>query len=48
VRTGPARTGSPVEHPVEGAGEVHASTLPGGQVAATWHVGPYEQPYRTS
>ncbi|HVE93199.1 MAG TPA: GyrI-like domain-containing protein [Actinomycetota bacterium] len=35
--------GLPVEAPVEGEGEITSTTLPGGRVAATWHVGPYEQ-----
>lgn len=35
--------GFPVAEPVEPDGEVHASTLPGGQAATTIHVGPYDE-----
>ena len=41
--------GLAVAEPVEGAGRIQASTLPGGQIATTWHVGPYDtltQAYR--
>jgi effector-binding domain-containing protein len=31
-----------VAEPVEGAGRIQASTLPGGQIATTWHVGSYD------
>ena len=34
--------GVPVAKPIVGSGRVSASELPGGQVAVTWHVGPYD------
>ncbi|MEE8443355.1 MAG: GyrI-like domain-containing protein [Dehalococcoidia bacterium] len=34
--------GIPVAEPVPGEGQITAGELPGGRVAATWHVGPYE------
>ena len=34
--------GLPVAEPVTGEGRISAGTLPGGKVAATWHVGPYD------
>ena len=34
--------GCPVASPVAGAGDVHPGELPGGEVAFTWHVGPYD------
>lgn len=34
--------GIPVSHPVPGEGEIKASELPGGSVAYTLHVGPYD------
>ena len=34
--------GMAVAEPVEGEGRIQASTLPGGQIATTWHVGPYD------
>ena len=34
--------GFPSAIAVEGEGEVRPSSLPGGEVAATWHVGPYD------
>lgn len=33
--------GIPVVLPAEGEGQIAAHELPGGTVAATWHVGPY-------
>ena len=33
--------GFPVAAPAEGEGRVRPSELPGGRVAAIWHVGPY-------
>ena len=33
--------GYPVKQPVDGDGRIAASQLPGGPVAATWHIGPY-------
>jgi effector-binding domain-containing protein len=35
--------GFPATRPIEGDGDVQPSELPGGQVAVTMHVGPYEQ-----
>jgi effector-binding domain-containing protein len=35
--------GFPATRPIEGNGDVQPSELPGGQVAVTMHVGPYEQ-----
>jgi len=35
--------GFPADEPVEPDGEVHPSTLPGGQAAITIHVGPYDE-----
>ncbi len=35
--------GFAVDEAIPGEGEVVASTLPGGQVAHTWHTGPYEK-----
>lgn len=35
--------GVPVAQPIEDAGEVVAGELPGGRVAHTMHVGPYDQ-----
>ena len=35
--------GVPVVAPGTGKGEIEAGELPGGSVAATWHVGPYER-----
>jgi effector-binding domain-containing protein len=35
--------GYPVEQPVDGEGRIAASQLPGGPVAATWHMGPYNK-----
>lgn len=34
--------GFPVTGPVAGEGRIFAGELPGGEVAATWHVGPYD------
>jgi effector-binding domain-containing protein len=34
--------GVPVSHPVSGEGDIKASELPGGSVACTLHVGPYD------
>lgn len=34
--------GCPVSEPVDGEGEIVANVLPGGEVAATVHVGPYD------
>jgi effector-binding domain-containing protein len=34
--------GFPVEVEIAAEGEVEASTLPAGPVAATWHLGPYD------
>ena len=34
--------GVPVLQPVEGKGRVLAGELPGGRLAATWHIGPYD------
>lgn len=35
--------GFPVSRPIEPSGDVQPSELPGGQVAVTVHVGPYDQ-----
>jgi effector-binding domain-containing protein len=35
--------GFPVSRPIERSGDVQPSELPGGQVAVTVHVGPYDQ-----
>lgn len=35
--------GVPVAAPGTGKGEIQAGELPGGAVAVTWHVGPYER-----
>ena len=35
--------GFPVSSPIEPNGDVQPSELPGGQVAVTVHVGPYDQ-----
>lgn len=35
--------GFPVDLPIDGEGEIVASTLPGGPVAVTTHIGPYDQ-----
>ncbi len=35
--------GMPVSGPATGKGEIQARTLPGGRIAMTWHVGPYDQ-----
>jgi effector-binding domain-containing protein len=35
--------GFPATRPIEGNGDVQPSELPGGQVAVTMHIGPYEQ-----
>lgn len=37
-----AEAGFPVATRVEGSGDVEAAKLPGGLVAVTWHVGPYD------
>ncbi len=34
--------GFPLREPVKGEGDVEPGALPGGKVAATWHIGPYE------
>ena len=34
--------GMPTPEPVTGRGEIAAAELPGGAVATTWHVGPYD------
>jgi len=34
--------GLPLTTPVAGEGRIAAGELPGGRVAVTWHVGPYE------
>ncbi len=34
--------GLPVPAPLPGAGRIHAGVLPGGEVLATDHIGPYE------
>lgn len=33
----------PVATPLEGEGDIEAGELPGGEVAFTWHVGPYDR-----
>ena len=35
--------GVPVAAPAAGKGEILAGELPGGSVAVTWHVGPYDR-----
>ena len=35
--------GAPVPEPITGSGDIIAGELPGGTVATTWHVGPYDQ-----
>ena len=35
--------GFPVESPLPGEGDIHASMFPPGPAAATWHIGPYEE-----
>jgi effector-binding domain-containing protein len=35
--------GFPVARAIWSEGEVEAATLPGGQAAATWHTGPYDE-----
>lgn len=37
--------GMPVAEAAKGDGEIVASQLPGGRVAVTWHVGPYDELY---
>jgi effector-binding domain-containing protein len=35
--------GVPVPAPLAGRGRIEPSELPGGSVAVTWHIGPYER-----
>jgi effector-binding domain-containing protein len=42
-RTFEVEAGFAASTPVAGEGEVEPSTLPGGEAAATWHVGPYDE-----
>lgn len=35
--------GIPVDAPIADAAPVYAAVLPGGEVAALWHVGPYQE-----
>lgn len=35
--------GFPLKKKVEGKGRIQAGELPGGDVAVTWHIGPYEE-----
>lgn len=35
--------GIPLKKKVEGKGRVQAGELPGGEVAVTWHIGPYQE-----
>jgi effector-binding domain-containing protein len=39
--------GLPVSSPVAGAGRISADELPGGKVAVTWHIGPYDTLHKT-
>jgi effector-binding domain-containing protein len=36
-------TGFPVNHPMEGAGEIKPSHTPGGKLATCLHIGPYSE-----
>ena len=36
-------SGLPVTGPQQGEGRIKAVELPGGEVASTWHVGPYDR-----
>lgn len=39
--------GFPLKKRVDGKGRIHPGELPGGEVAVTWHVGPYEDLQRS-